>query len=434
MNPLNILIITLGSRGDVQPYVALAVGLKAAGHQVTFCTSALFESFITERGLNYRYMNNGFIELMRSDVGRTAVEDLAGVMGGIKTTLKLFQRVKPVLRKTLTDSWKAAQSVAPDLMILGSKGAMAEPIAEKLGIPLLMAMPMPQMVPTAEIPSVGFPQLNIGGGYNRFTYKVVSFFMSIYDRMLNDFRQNVLGLRKKIGSVGMMHRADGRPIPQLHCFSRHIVARPNDWPDYAYVTGYWFLGREEGWQPPADLKAFIDEADAPVYIGFGSIAGKNAKRLSGVVLDALKQAKVRGILATGWGGLEAHKLPESLFQIEDAPHDCLFPRMAVVVHHGGAGTTAAGLRAGCPTVICPFFGDQPFWGRRVYELGVGVKPIAQKKITVKKLADAIQEALRSQPMRSKAQALGAKIRAEDGIANAIAIVEDVGRGQNRIEV
>ena len=423
---MKVLIITLGSRGDVQPYLALGLALKSSGHTVTVCTSAVFESFIAEHGLKYHYMNDDFIRLMNSDAGRQAVEDTINLRGAAKTTFKLFKRIKPILKQTLMDSWKAAQGVDPDTIILGSKGALAEPVAEILGVPSVMAMPIPQFVPSAEIPSVGFPDLKLGGWYNLLTYRVVNLTMRLYGRMLNRFRQDLLGLDKKPGSVGILQRADGRPIPQLHCFSKHVVPRPNDWPPYAHVNGYWFLTRFKEWTPSKDLKAFIDNGDPPVYVGFGSMAGKNAKRLAAVVVEALQQVNVRGILATGWGGIAADSLPGTILKINSAPHDWLLPLMAAVVHHGGAGTTAAGLRAGCPSIICPFIGDQPFWGRRVNELGAGPEPIPQKKLTVAKLAEAIQEVFQNQGYRRNAYNLSLKIRGEDGITDAVKIIENQG--------
>lgn len=209
----------------------------------------------------------------------------------------------------------------------------------------------------------------------------------------------------------------------LHYYSLHVVPRPHDWPRNAHVTGYWFLDRLDEWKPSAELQAFLDEGEAPVYVGFGSMAGRNPQRVANIVIEALQQAKVRGIIATGWGGLEVNDVPDTILHIDQAPHEWLFPRMSAVVHHGGAGTTAAGLRAGRPTVVCPFMGDQPFWGNRVHVLGVGPKPIPQKKLTVKKLANALRAVTSNVAMRKRAESLGDQIRHEDGISNAIAIIE-----------
>jgi sterol 3beta-glucosyltransferase len=177
------------------------------------------------------------------------------------------------------------------------------------------------------------------------------------------------------------------------------------------------------WRPSAALDAFLRSGPPPVYVGFGSMVGKNPRELAGLAVAALKQAGLRGVLATGVGGLEPAELPPEVLALDAAPHDWLFPRMAAVVHHGGAGTTAAGLRAGRPSVICPFFGDQGYWGQRVYELGAGPRPVPQKALTVERLAGALQAAVNDKQMRERAAALGRQIESEDGVARAVEIIE-----------
>ena len=426
---MNILIVTLGSRGDVQPYIALGKGLKSAGHHITLCTSEMFQPFITEHGLQYGYMNNKLIQLIDSDAGREVLDNMDTLWGTIKTTIKLFKQVKPMYRQTLHDIWQTAQEVDPEVIILASKAAvLAEPIADKLDIPLLMSMYSPQFVPSDLVPSIGFPDLKLGAWYNRLTYWVTHLTISLYKGVATDFRYTVLQLPPKPKRLGILNRADGTPIPQLFCYSQLVSPRPADWPDSAYVNGYWFLERVNDWHPSEELRAFLESGEAPVYIGFGSIPVRYPKRLANVAIEALQSTNQRGILATGWGRLEASQLPDTIFKLDQAPHDWLFSRVSAVVHHGGAGTTAAGLRAGRPTIICPFFGDQPFWGQRVYSLGVGPKPIPQKKLTVKMLSQAIREVTSNTDMRQKAEALGESIRAEDGIGNAIAIIETLSTG------
>ncbi|MEO0458163.1 MAG: glycosyltransferase [Cyanobacteria bacterium P01_A01_bin.114] len=419
---MKVLIVTLGSRGDVQPYVALGKGLSAAGHEVTICTSALYQPLVTHHGLHYGYMNNGLIQLIDSDVGREAIENTDTLWGTIRTTFKLFKQVKPMLRQTLYDIWETAQAVDPDVIMMASKATiLAESIADKQEIPLLMSMPFPQFVPSAQVPSMGFPDLKLGGWYNRLTYRIVHWAVGLYGGIPREFRRTVLQLPPKPKHLGMLYRADGSLIPQLHCYSEQVLPRPADWPSSAYVSGYWFLNAPD-WQPPAPLKAFLDAGEPPVYIGFGSMAGRHPQRLAKIAIEALQITQQRGILATGWGGLAASHLPKTIFKLDQAPHSWLFPRVSAVVHHGGAGTTAAGLRAGRPTLICPFFGDQPFWGRRVQALGVGPKPIPQKRLTVANLAQAIHEISSNLTLRTEANRLGEKIRAEDGVGNAIATI------------
>jgi UDP:flavonoid glycosyltransferase YjiC (YdhE family) len=200
------------------------------------------------------------------------------------------------------------------------------------------------------------------------------------------------------------------------------VPTPADWDASSHVTGYWFLPRQPDWQPPAELLAFLERGPAPVYVGFGSMPSQDAERKTRLVLDAVAQSGQRAILATGWGGLAQASAPPGVFVLDSAPHDWLFERCAAVVHHGGAGTTAAGLRAGKPSVICPFFGDQPFWGRRVHALGAGPQPIPQKKLTAAALAGAMRAAATDPGMAGRAAALGEGIRQEDGVARAVALI------------
>jgi sterol 3beta-glucosyltransferase len=425
---MNIFIVTAGSRGDVQPYVALGQGLQAAGHTVTLCTCASFEPFVTAHGLAYGYMNDGFLKLVDSEAGRETMEGGGSTFGLVKSMFSLMKEAKALNREMLKDAWQAAQTAQPDVVIFHPKALAGTHIAEKLGVPAVLALPVPVIVPTREFAAIGFPNLKLGGGYNRFSYTILHMGYHQYDDVVNEFRQETLGLGKYPRSTSPIQMPDGTPIPVLHAYSQTVWPRPQDWPPSAYVTGYWFLEREDGWQPAPELEAFLEAGEPPVYVGFGSMAGRDPQRLAGIVIDALQQAGVRGLIVTGWGGLDtggqpAGGLPDTIFKIDQVPHDWLFPRVAAVVHHGGAGTTAAGLRAGRPTVICPFLIDQPLWGARVHALGAGPQPIPQKKLTPEKLAQAIREAVDSLAIRQNAAELGEKIRGEDGLANAIAIIE-----------
>ncbi len=215
-------------------------------------------------------------------------------------------------------------------------------------------------------------------------------------------------------------------MPTLHGYSEHVVPRPHDWPDTQHITGYWFLDEDAlgaQWQPSDDLRAFIEAGSAPVYVGFGSATGSNAQRMTQIIVDALKQTGQRGIIAQGWAGLHASDLPDSVYLLKSAPHSWLFPRTAGVVHHGGAGTTAAGLCAGVPSFLIPHFADQPFWARRVHELGVGPAPVKRHNLTVDVLAKGIGQMVTDVMMRERAVALGKKIAAEDGVSTAIVCLE-----------
>jgi len=207
----------------------------------------------------------------------------------------------------------------------------------------------------------------------------------------------------------------------LYCYSPAVVPRPPDWSEHAHVTGYWFLDHLPDWQPPHDLVDFLESGPPPVYVGFGSMTSRDPEKTSRIVLDALRQSGQRGVIATGWGGLSQSGLPGEVFVTEAVPHDWLFPRMAAVAHHGGAGTTGAGLRAGVPSIIIPVTDDQPFWGRRVNALGAGPAPIPRKRLTAERLAHAISVAVTDDSIRKRAAELGETIRAEDGVGNAVRI-------------
>ncbi|MNY07897.1 4'-demethylrebeccamycin synthase [compost metagenome] len=260
----------------------------------------------------------------------------------------------------------------------------------------------------------------MGAWGNRLSYSLTSLTNAVFGDILKAWR------RETFGHPGRPSSLADPPSAILHAFSSHVVPVPKDWPPHARVTGYWFLGTDAGWTPPADLASFLARGPAPLYVGFGSMTAMDAQAKTAIVLDAIRASGQRALLSRGWGALEALDLPEGVMMIDQVPHEWLFPRVSAVVHHGGAGTTAAGLRAGRPTVVCPFFGDQPFWGHRLHVLGAAPQVLPQKQLTARRLAEAIVTATTDPLMRERAAALGALIRSEDGIASAVEILETCG--------
>jgi sterol 3beta-glucosyltransferase len=296
-------------------------------------------------------------------------------------------------------------------------------IAEKLGVPPILALPAPLYSPTSAFATPLLPFDNPGGLLNRASHRITMWLASVSMRgTLNQWRKETLGLPAVEDELTWR----GRSVLRLYPYSPAVLPMPPDWGERSIATGYWFLDRPNNWQPPRDLVAFLENERPPVYVGFGSMPSADVAAKTKLILQALQRAGQRGVIATGWGGLSATAmpaLPETVYALEDAPHDWLFPRMAAVVHHGGAGTTAAGLRAGIPTIICPFFGDQPFWGRRIASLGVGTQPLAQKQLTAGKLAEALLTVASDKAMQERAALLGETIRGEDGIGRAVALIE-----------
>lgn len=408
---MNVLILTAGSRGDVQPYIALGAGLRAAGHSVTLATLPAFEALARDHGLAFAPLRAELLELLQTPQGKEA---LAG-RGG---SLALLRQVTPMLQRMLDDAWAAA--AGSELVIYHPKALAGYSIAEKLGIPGVLALPLPLYSPTSAFPSPLLPVANLGAFLNRASHTLMVRLASASTRgLVNRWRRAALGLGPVRDEL-MLH---GRPVLRLYGYSPAVVPPPPDWDAWSVATGYWFLERSPGWRPPEALAAFLAAGPPPVYVGFGSMPSADAAAKTALVLEALRRTGQRGVLAKGWGGLAAADLPPDVAVVEDVPHDWLFPQVAAVVHHGGAGTTGAGLRAGRPTLICPFFGDQPFWGRRVAALGAGPRPIPQRRLTATRLAEAIRELVSSAEMRERAEALGARIRGEDGVARAVELIE-----------
>lgn len=414
---MTITLIAAGSRGDIQPFVALGVRLKREGHAVRVCAPELFRPLIEANGLPYATMNDEFLRLTDTSAGKDVFEGKGGKSFG------LIAQAKPMIRKMLDDAWVAAQDAS--LILYHPKILGAPYMGEALGVPAVMSMALPVMTPTSAYPNpVMPPSLKLGGLFNRLSYKIIAVSKAPFVSVLNDWRRDALNLPP----VGMfsddLRTSSGGRIPVLYAYSPHVIPPPPDYPPEVHVTGYWFLDTPN-WQPPADLEAFLGAGDAPVYIGFGSMVKRDPAAMTRLVIDAVRQAGVRAVLATGWGAMGKTDLPDGVFMLESAPHDWLFPRMAAAVHHGGAGTTAAALRAGLPSLIAPFIADQPFWGAKVHELGVGAAPIPQSKLIADSLAAAIRQITSDAEMQHRARALGEAIRAEDGTGRAAALLGEM---------
>lgn len=408
---MKIAILTLGSRGDVQPYVALGRGLQDAGHDITLVTAEQFGDFVTAHGVAFAPVDRRFLELTDTSAGKAAFE------GGNR--MGLFKMVMPVMRQIFDDCWEAVQGA--DAIIYHIKMLAGYHLAEKMGIPAIKAMPLPTYPTAAFTNPIAGRELPVA--FRRMSYALNDFGKIPFIGIINDFRQKTLSLPKRGRFAAEDRLPNGDVIPVLHAYSPHVVPVPPDWPPHVVTTGYWHLESDSTWQPPEDLVDFLAGGPPPVYIGFGSMLFNEPEAKSRIVVEALQRAGQRGIVAAGWGGLTADSLPDTIHLIDQAPHDWLFPRMAAVVHHGGAGTTAVGLRAGKPTIVVPFFGDQSFWGNRVHTLGTGPAPIPQKKLTAEGLANAIRQATTDPAIQRAASDAGEVILAEDGVARAVEFIE-----------
>lgn len=402
---MHITILALGSRGDVAPYAALGSGLKSAGNEVRFITFESFAPLVAEHRLDLHPVQ-GNAQALVTNGGA----EMFGLIRSFGSLAEGYARdlSAPHLGET-------------DLIINQlPAGLYGFDLAEKYRVPMVMASVIP-LARTKMFPLMGFPNLRLPG-YNLATYYLgEQIAWQMFRSVINRWRRETLRL-PAIPAKGYFGQLGTRQIPILNGFSQFVVPRPPDWGGHIHNTGYWFP-ESKAWKPAGDLSAFIEVGKPPVFIGFGSMPIKDPQRVTAVILEALKQSGQRGILHMGWGGIGSQPLPEYVFKIDYAPYDWLFSLMAMVIHHGGSGTTAFGLRAGIPSCVVPFVFDQFYWGEQIARLGVGPQPIPYKELNVNRLTEAISQGVGDLQTKRNAHALGQKIQAEKGIENALIIVE-----------
>lgn len=402
---LRITCLTIGSRGDVQPYIALCKRLLEEGHRPKIATHSEFKGWITKHGIEFATVDGDPAELMR-----ICVENGMFTYSFLREASVKF---RGWIDELLTSAWKACQDA--DILIESPSAMAGIHIAEALGIPYFRAFAMPWTRTRAYPHAFAVPEHKMGGAYNYITYVMFdNIFWKATAGQINRWRKRELGLRST-----SLDKLQPNKVPFLYNFSPLVVVPPLDFSDWIRVTGYWFLDEASDWSPPNALIDFIARARADekkvVYIGFGSIVVSDPAALTKTVVESVLKADIRCILSKGWSDRLGNQdatvaempLPPEIHQITSAPHDWLFKQIDAAVHHGGAGTTGASLRAGLPTIIKPFFGDQFFFGSRVEDLGVG---ICMKKVNVSVFSRALWEATHSQRMITKAQILGEQIR------------------------
>ncbi|KAF4981980.1 hypothetical protein FZEAL_2326 [Fusarium zealandicum] len=417
-HPMKITCLTIGSRGDVQPYIALCKGLLAEGHKPRIATHAEFQGWVESHGIEFARVEGDPSELMR-----LCIENGTFTWAFLREANSTF---RGWLDDLLDSAFKACEGSE---LLIESPSAMAGiHIAEKLGIPYFRAFTMPWTRTRAYPHAFIMPEHKMGGAYNYMTYVMFdNIFWKATAYQVNRWRNKTLGLPNT-----NLEKMQPNKVPFLYNFSPSVVAPPLDFSDWIRVTGYWFLNEASDWQPPQELQDFIAKAKADgkklVYVGFGSIIVNDPAKMTQEVIDAVLKADVRCILSKGWSDRISPKddpskpraaepsMPAEIHVIKSAPHDWLFSQIDAAAHHGGSGTTGASLRAGIPTIIRPFFGDQHFFAGRVEDLGVGV---AVRKWGTNSFGRALWEVTRNERMIVKARILGEKIRSETGVDNAI---------------
>lgn len=412
---LRIAIMTVGTRGDVQPMLALASALRSRGHTVDVAAPSNFESWVQELGFRFHSLGLDMEKFLDSpEVKRAVSGDWLGLARVWRKT------IVPVMDSLL----KGVHAVGKDadVIIFHPKVYGASDLAEATGARLVCASLIP-VFPTQEFP-VPIWARNFGPFLNKLSYSMFSLSRLPYRTILNRWRRTILGLGKG-ALLAYPWQLRGQSCLRLCPVSPTVLPPPADWDTGVHMTGYWFLEQNRNdWKPDDSLKEFLKQGPPPIYIGFGSMTNRAPDQLTRMVLKAVSHAGVRAVLATGWGGLSPAEVPRTVHTLSSAPHEALFPLCRAVVHHGGAGTTAAGLRAGRPTLICPHFVDQPFWARRVYWLGCGPEPLPLKHLTADLLAARLKQLVNIKSYGDRASKIASDIALEDGLEYAMRLITE----------
>ena len=416
---MKITILTYGSRGDVQPFLPFSLGLMARGHSVKLAAPRRFKDLVEEHGVHFVPLAGDPEDLSRrlNNVGFNPFKQMREMMDhAIAIGADVARQVDEACRDAELIIHTFAHAVG------------AHTAARENHIPDVHIQTFPMFTPTGDYPNVALPDLKL---------RALNYFSHVFSSQISKWTSK-FGYEQVRRRAGLpkrkLHfpfdknppfdklRTSLRPPTLILCaWSPSVLPPSREWGKNVHVTGYFFFDFNEAYKPPDELRSFLNSGEKPICISFGSMVNRDAKRIDEIIRESLRRTNHRGIILSGWGMVN-QPLSSDLLYLESAPHDWLLPRCKMIVHHGGAGTTSAGLRAGIPQVVVPFMTDQPFWARRVHALDVAPKPILVKNLTVDRLVKAIAEAA-TKAARVRADEMGRKIRAEDGVNRAVALVE-----------
>lgn len=408
-------MLAIGARGDVQPMIALGAGLRAAGLDVVFATHADFAEPARAAGLDTLVILGDSAQFFGGAAG-VALRDYAADPRKLRRFVDAYLPVAyEKLLRAATDACRGA-----GVVVCWPFGRGATSLAEALRVPVFIACPYPPAhAPTLDFRNPYVPATTTDALAVRRSWRLSLPLFQMNDPVITRWRRHTLGL-PAIGWREDLRRLRG--LPHLLGFSTAVLPRPRDWAPWMHVTGFWFGETPVDYEPPPELRAFLDDGPPPIAIGFSSHVARDGDRLARAVIDGVGQAGLRAVVLGGYGALARVEPAAHLCPVRSVPHAWLFPRVAAVVHHGGSGSTAEALRAGVPNMAVPFGYDQPMWGARLAVLGVGPDPIAASELTAGALAAALRRLTTDAGMRARAVAVGECLRSEDGVARAVAAV------------
>lgn len=426
---MKALVYCYGTRGDVQPYLAIAYALGQAGHEATLAAPAMFADMAKAYGVRFAPLSDDGVELhTRPDVHKVLTNSDRPEEEYRKIRQKIVEEVMPGLYpRILRQYWEAAAD-GTDIIVYSPTSRQAiHQIAEKLGVPHVLATLYPHFVPSERYGNEVRTLAPQPGNLERHSKERRNPLPKLYADMIMEWRRDVLGLPPREDVFDHRVGPDGNPTPVLHGFSPNFVEVASDWPEWVHTTGFWQVPRLSEWEPPKRLTRFLQDGEKPVVIGFSSHVGVNPEANGEIVLEAVRELGIRAIVVAGWGGIAIKDPPQNMLIETEIPYDWLFPRVRAVVHTGGCGTHNAALVAGVPHATVPVHREGLMWSNHLHDLGLAPEPIMMRDLTAGKLAAAIREAVENRQYAVNAAALGEKIAAENGARGAATVLERVHR-------
>lgn len=421
---MKIAILTLGSRGDVQPYVALGKELIKHDHEVVICTGATFKDFIEENGISFQAASADLMAIMESEEGSRVFN---GGNFNLINMLKFSKAViTPAYRRSMDDFFQASQEA--DLIIYHPKALGAVDIAIHYDIPCICLPPVPIMYPITEFPNFSVsPNKNFGPVLNRLSYKVVALGERPFMKQINDFREKTLNLPKRKAGL-YTYDMNGSPIPILYPLSPFLFKEVESWKNRVFLSGFFFL--DLGEETLSDeIEEFLKKGKKPIVVSFSSMPLKDPASFKQKLVQAIKETNNRAIVLTGTSGMK-FDYEEDILAVEKAPHRLLFKRAKGIIHHGGVGTMSEALLSGVPQLIIPFTVDQPFWADRLHKNGYAIKPLREKNLEVPDLVLALQQ-MNNKDYLKNAQRIKNEIQSENGLQKAVAYIENIAASKQK---
>ncbi|MGJ7874786.1 glycosyltransferase [Streptomyces rochei] len=426
---MKVLLYTHGTRGDLQPYLALAYALNRAGHSATLVGPSRYSDFAESYGVQFTPVTDEGVNLLEhANVRKIFFTTAPTSEESRRTREELLREFMPRMYPKLLEQYWEASRAGADLLVHShhSRQSMHQ-IAEKHGIPNVLATLFPHFVASHRYP----PELNSLESHpdnmERHIRARDAPFNPMLADMISTWRSEVLELPHRDGFLDHRHRPDGSPVPVMLGFSPHVLEPAADWPDWVHTTGFWSLPAAPGYQPSARLLRFLESGEPPVFFGFSSAVSDDPEKTGRLVLEVVRQTGIRAVVVTAWGGIKVTEDAADVLVESDVPYGWLFNRVRAAVHAGGVGSYNEALKAGIPQVICPFQKEQLMWGRHLHDLGVTTRPLPQSELTADALADAVRQAITSPVIAENAYRLARILSAEDGVENAVHTLERIHR-------